>query len=119
MSTTMLLALGMGALGPLSLAVANVFEFMGRRLRRDPRHDKKKEELLTHRADVCLVAAWLLFGAAYLLRSISPDAAAMDGLFQSWMTWVIVALLVLDIPYLFLRRSRPRVPGRKKNFWEI
>lgn len=120
MSVGAILSFALGALGPVALAAACVFEFMARRMQKNPRCDKN---ILTRRqkgADVGLVAAWVLFAAAYVVfQSVTPDAAVWESLFQKWMTWVIGGLLLLDILYLFLRRSRPRKPGQKKQFWEI
>lgn len=119
MSIGMILTLGLSALGPVALAVACVFEFMAKKLRKDTRCDKKLLEKRQHASDVGLVAAWGLWAAAYVIQGLCPGAAEWEALFQQWMTWVIVVLVVLDIPYLILRRSRPRKPGEKKRFWEI
>jgi hypothetical protein len=53
------------------------------------------------------VAAWVLLGVAY----------ALGGDYVSGI--ILVLLLVLDVLYLFLRRSRPRPAGAKKHFWEV
>lgn len=119
MSIGCILSLGVSALGPAALAVACVFEGMARKLRKNPRCDKRLLEKRQHGSDVGLVAAWGLWALAYIVQSMSPDRAAWEALFQQWMTWVVVVLVVLDIPYLFLRRGRPRKPGQKKPFWEI
>ena len=109
-----------GVLGPAALLAACVFEFLARRMSRDPRCDK---DLLSKRqqyADIGLVAAWILLAAAYLcFQYMAPDASGLADRFQSWMTGCIVALVLLDIVYLYLRRSRPRERGKKKRFWEI
>ena len=120
MSIGAILGFGAGILGPLAMAAACVFEFMARRLTKKPRCDKKKLEKLQHYADVGLVSAWLLLAAAYLsFQYLATDAAVYASSFESWMTWMLVALLVLDIAYLYLRRARPRKAGAKKRFWEI
>ena len=109
-----------GILGPISMAVACVFEFKAGRMQKNPRCDKTRLEKLRHYADIGLVAAWLLLAAAYLsFQYLATDAAALAGTFETWMTWMLIALLVFDIAYLFLRRKRPRDPGAKKRFWEI
>lgn len=120
MSVGTILSFALGVLGPVALAVACVFEFLARRTRKDPRCDKSILARQQKTADVGLVAAWLLFAAAYVaFQTMAPDAAVWERLFQKWMTWVIGGLLVLDVLYLVLRRSRPRKPGQKKQFWEI
>lgn len=119
MSIGCILALGVSALGPVALAVACVFEFMARRLRKNPRCDKKLLEKRQHAADVGLVAGMGLWAASYVIQSMSPSRAAWEALFQQWMTWVVLVLVVLDVIYVVLRRGRPRKPGQKKPFWEI
>jgi len=120
MSIGALLSFIAGILGPAAMGAACVFELLSRRLSRDPRSDKDRIEKLKQVSDVGLVAAWLLLAAAYLLfQYAAPDAAAVEPAFQRWMTWMLCALLVLDIVYLYLRRARPRKPGSKKKFWEI
>lgn len=109
-----------GILGPASMAVACVFEFLAVRTAKNPRCDKNKLEILRKYADIGLVAAWLLLAAAYLaFQHLAPDAPAVAGTFETWMTWMLFALLAFDIVYIFLRRKRPRKPGAKKSFWEI
>mgnify|MGYP007070022458 CR=1 FL=1 len=110
----------LGLLGPAAMLTACVFELLAKRLRKNPRCDKKLVERRQTIADAGLVAAWLLLAAAYLcFQRMAPDAAALEGRFQTWMTGVLLALLVLDIVYLVLRRSRPRQEGQKKHFWEM
>lgn len=109
-----------GILGPAAIAAACVFEFLARRLSKNPRGDKARLERLRHYADIGLVAAWLLLAAAYLsFQNLAPDAEALADGFQRWMTWMLGLLVVFDILYLYLRRSRPRRPGARKHFWEI
>ena len=119
MSIGCILSLGVSALGPAALAVACVFECMARRLRKNPRCDKELLEKRQKVSDAGLVAGMGLWAAAYVIQSMSPDRAVWEPLFQQWMTWVVVALAVLDIVYVVLRRGRPRKPGKKKQFWEI
>lgn len=120
MSIVAVLSYAAGLLGPISMGAACVFEYMARRLAKNPRHDKSRAAKLRQHADIGLVAAWLLLAAAYLLfQYLTPDAAALEASFQVWMTWMLGALLVLDILYLYLRRARPRDAGTKKHFWEI
>ena len=120
MSIAAITSFAVGILGPVALAAACVFEYMARRLAKDPRCDKDRLAELRHFADIGLVAAWLLLAAAYLLfQYLAPDAAAWEAAFQKWMTWMLGALLLLDILYLYLRRSRPRGSGPNKKFWEI
>ena len=102
----------LGILSPAAIFIACVYEFMARRMVKNPRHDKALLEKRQKIADIALAAAWLLLGAAYLV-------GAGDTAFESMITWVLLALLVLDVVYLFLRRSRPRPAGKKKRFWEI
>ncbi len=104
-----------GILGPVSMLAACVFEFLARRVARKPRHNAALPVKFRRFADIGLVAAWLLLGGAYLLT----DASAGDARFEAWMTWMLLALLILDILYLYLRRGRPRSEGKKKHFWEI
>lgn len=102
----------LGILSPAAIFIACVYEFMARRMVKDPRHDKKLLEKRQKTADIALVAAWLLLAVACLIGG--------DARFDSMMTWwVFPALLVLDVVYLYLRRSRPRPAGKKKYFWEI
>ena len=109
-----------GVLGPAAMLAACVFELLARRMSKNPRCDKKRLERLQQYADVGLVAAWLLLAAAYLsFRYLAPDAEALAAGFEGWMSAMLGALLILDIVYLFLRRSRPRPEGKKKNFWEM
>lgn len=103
-----------GILGPVAMLCACVFEFLARRMAKKPQRNESRLEKLRHFADIGLVAAWLLLGAAYLLT----DASSGDTAFETWMTWMLLALLALDIVYLYLRRSRPRPAGKKKYFWE-
>lgn len=120
MSFGAILSFGLGIAGPAALLIACVFEFMGRRMARNPRHDKEKLAKRQHWADVGLVCAWLCLAAAYLCFSyLTVDAAAWQAAFESWMTIMLLALLALDILYLYLRRARPRPAGKKKRFWEI
>lgn len=120
MSIGSILGFAFGILGPISMGSACVFEYMARKLAKDPRCDKSRLEKLRTYADVGLVAAWLLLAAAYLsFQHLAADAAALASSFESWMTWMLFALLILDIVYLFLRRARPKKPGAKKRFWEI
>ena len=104
----------LGILSPAAIFIACVFEFMARRMAKDARHDKALLEKRQKTADMSLVAAWLLLGAAYLV-----GASAGDAVFESMMTWVLLVLLALDVVYLYLRRSRPRPAGKKKRVWEI
>lgn len=120
MSFGAILGFGAGILGPVSMAAACVFEFLARRLAKNPRCDKNRLAKLQHYADIGLVAAWLLLAAAYLsFQFLAPDAEALAASFERWMTWMLTALLVFDIAYLLLRRARPKKPGAKKRFWEI
>lgn len=119
MSIGAILTLGVSALGPVALAVACVFECMAWKMRKNPRSDKNLLEKRQHASDVCLVAAWGLWALGYVFQSMAPGAAEWESLFQRWMTWVVGILVVLDIPYIIWRRTRPRKPGQKKNFWEI
>lgn len=104
-----------GLLGPAAMLAACVFEFLARRMAKNPRHNKELLEKRQKYADIALVAAWLLLAAAYLLT----DASAGNTQFETWMTGMLIALLALDVVYLYLRRARPRQPGQKKHFWEI
>ncbi len=119
MSLGCIVTLGVTALGPVALAVACVFEFMARRLRKDPRCDKERLARKEHGSDVGMVAGFGLWVLGYVIQALCPDRAVWEGLFQSWMTWVIGILVVVDIPFMLLRRDRPRKPGRKKQFWEM
>lgn len=119
MSIGCILALGAAVLGPAALAVACVFECMARKLRKNPRCDKNLLEKRQKVSDVGLVAGMGLWCLSYVIQSMSPDKAVWEPLFQQWMTWVVLVLVVLDIVYLLLRRGRPRKPGQKKPFWEI
>ncbi|MCD7845324.1 MAG: hypothetical protein LUG57_05650 [Oscillospiraceae bacterium] len=120
MSFGAILSFGLGIAGPAALLVACVFEAMGRKMAKNPRCDKEKLAKRQHWADVGLVCAWLFLAAAYLCFSyLTADAATWQTSFESWMTIMLVALLVLDIVYLYLRRARPRPAGKKKRFWEI
>lgn len=120
MSIGAILGYCFGILGPASMAAACVYEYMARKLAKNPRCDKNRLEKLRTRADIGLVAAWLLLAAAYLsFQYLAVDAAALAASFESWMTWMLFALLAFDIVYLFLRRARPKKPGAKKRFWEI
>lgn len=114
-----ILSLGVGALGPVALAAACVFEYMARKLRKNPRCDKNLLEKRQKASDVGLVAGMGLWCAAYIFQGMSPGRAAWEALFQQWMTWVLIVLAVLCVVYMYLRRSRPRKPGQKKHFWEI
>jgi ABC-type xylose transport system permease subunit len=104
----MILSVGIvcAVLSPIAILVACIFEFLAKRLRRDPRCDKEKLARQYRVSDIGLVAAWVLLALAY---GLSGDSVGV----------VILILLVLDIIYLFLRRSRPRAPGQKKKFWEV
>ena len=109
-----------GILGPVSMLLACVFELLARRMRRSPRPDEALLEKRQQFSDVCLVAAWLLLAASYLcFQGITPDAEALAAGYETWMTGMLVALLVFDVVYLYLRRARPRSAGQKKRFWEI
>lgn len=120
MSIGALLGYIFGILGPAAMLTACVFEYLARKMSKNPRCDKKLLAKRQKYADAGLVAAWLLLAAAYLsFQNLAPDAAALAAGFEAWMTWMLVALLVLDIVYLILRRGRPRPAGKKKNFWEI
>ena len=120
MSVGAIVSFACGALGPISLACACVAELLARRIGKNPRCDKKRLAGLRHAADVALVAAWLLLAASYLaFQWISPDARILSDSFQLWMTWMLGAMLVLDILYLWLRKGRPRANGNKKHFWEM
>ena len=120
MSFGLILGFAFGLLAPISLLAACAFEYLARKMSADPRCDKTVLEKRKRNADVGLAAAWLLLAAAFLcFRYLAPDAEAFAKTFQQWMTWMLGALLLLDIIYLFLRRSRPRQAGKKKNFWEI
>ncbi len=120
MSTFAVLSYVSGILGPIALAAACVFELLARRHAAKAGQDAEQVEKLRRCADVGLVAAWLLLAAAYMLfKNLAPDADALAVSFQSWMTWMLGTLLVLDILYLYLRRARPKKPGEKKRFWEI
>lgn len=119
MSIGMILTLGVSALGPVALAVACILEYTAWKMRKNPRCDKAVLGKRQQASDRWLVAAFGLWALGYIVQSLCPDAVAWEALFQKWMTWVIGILLVLDIPYLIWRRSRPRKPGQKKQFWEI
>ena len=120
LTTGSILSFAAGLLGPLAMAAACVFEALARRLAKKTGCDETRLERLRSYADAGLVAAWLLLAAAYLLfRYLAPDAAALEPSFQRWMTWMLGALLVLDLLYLYLRRARPRKPGGNKRFWEV
>ncbi len=120
MSIGAMLGYVFGALGPAAMLTACVFEFLARRMSKDPRCDKAVLAKRRHYADIGLVAAWLLLAAAYVcFQYLAPDAAVLAVGFQTWMTGCLAALLVLDVVYLFLRRARPREEGKKKKYWEI
>jgi putative exporter of polyketide antibiotics len=101
------LAMVCGILSPVAILVACICEFLAKRLAKDPRCNKEKLARYYRVADVGLVAAWVLLGVAY----------ALGGDYVSGV--ILVLLLVLDVVYLFLRRSRPRPAGAKKRFWEV
>jgi hypothetical protein len=105
----MILGFGMvcAILSPVSILIACIFEFLAKRLRKDPRCNKEKLARYCQVADIGLVAAWVLLGVAYAMCGDS-----IGGI-------IILLLLVLDIPYLFLRRSRLKNSGQKKKFWEV
>jgi hypothetical protein len=105
----MILSFGIvcAVLSPIAILVACIFEFLAKRLRKDPRCNKEKLARYYLVGDIGLVAAWVLLGVAYALGGNSVGDI------------IIILLLVLDIPYLFLRRSRPKAPGQKKKFWEV
>ena len=120
MSMGAILGYAAGVLSPLAMLAACVFELLARKLSRDPRCDKALLEKRRQLADAGLVAAWLLLAAAYLcFQYLAAETAASPDWFMGWMSWCLVLLLALDIWYLYLRRSRPRQPGKKKNFWEL
>jgi putative exporter of polyketide antibiotics len=96
-----------GILSPIAILIACVCEFLAKRLAKDPRCNKEKLARHYRVADIGLVAAWVLLGVAY----------ALGGDYVSGI--ILVLLLVLDVLYLFLRRSRPRPAGAKKHFWEV
>lgn len=120
MSFGAILGFAFGVLGPAAILVACVFEFLARRMAKNPRCDKKILARRQQIADVGLVAAWICLALAYVcFNHLAPDAAALESAFQTWMSVMLILLLVLDIVYLYLRRSRPRPAGAKKHFWEI
>jgi putative exporter of polyketide antibiotics len=96
-----------GILSPIAILIACISEFLAKRLAKDPRCNKEKLTRYYRVADVGLVAAWVLLAVAYALGGDSVGEI------------IILLLLVLDVVYLFLRRSRPRPAGAKKRFWEI
>lgn len=118
MNLAYILGIVLGVLAPLTLVAACVFEGQSFRLLKDPRHNKEKLAGIQKKADILLVAAWLLLAAAYLAHNLLSGGAE-DPLFAKHMTWVLGALLLADIYYLYLRKARPRKPGQKKHFWEI
>ena len=119
MSGGMIFSAGLGVLAPLSLIAACVFEAMAFKMAKNPRCDQKLLAKRRSVADVLLVAAWLLLAAAYLGGKYMVTAAE-GAAFTKLMTWILGALLLADIYYLYLRRSRPKRDGsKKKNFWEL
>jgi len=118
MDLAYILGMVFGVLAPVTLVAACVFEGRSFRLLKDPRHNKQKLAGIQKTADILLVAAWLLLAAAYLAHNLL-SCGAENVLFAKHMTWVLGALLLADIYYLYLRRARPRKPGQKKHFWEI
>lgn len=118
MQATYILALALGVLSPAAMIAGCVFEAIAYRLAKNPRGDKAVLEKRRQVSDGLLVAAWLLLAAAYIC--FNRLCAGMDGAaFQAVMTWCLGVLLLADIYYLYLRRARPRKPGRKKRFWEM
>ena len=107
-----------GILAPVSRVIACVFEAKGRRLRKNPRHDKDRDAFLRRRADSFLAAAFLLLAAAYIVHGVLTGQRG-DALFSAAMTYILGALALAEVVYLFLRRGRPRKPGQKKRFWEF
>lgn len=118
MQATYILSLALGALSPAAMIAGCVFEAMAYRLAKNPRGDKALLEKRRQVSDVLLVAAWLLLAAAYLCFN-GLCGGADDALFRTVMTWCLGVLLLADIYYLYLRKARPRKPGKKKNFWEM
>lgn len=118
MDMAFILGMVFGVLAPLTLIAACVFEGKSFRLLKDPRHNKEQLAGIQKKSDILLVAAWLLLAAAYLAHNLLSGGAE-SPLFAQYMTYVLGALLLADIYYLYLRRARPRKPGQKRHFWEI
>lgn len=118
MDLAFILGIVLGILAPVTLAAACVMEARSFRMLKDPRHNKEKLAGIQKKADIFLVAAWVLLGVAYLAHNLLVGGAE-DPLFAKGMTYILGVLLLEDIYYLYLRRARPRRPGQKKHFWEI
>lgn len=118
MQISYILSLVLGVLSPAAMIAGCVFEAMAYRLAKNPRGDKALLEKRRQVSDVLLVAAWLLLAAAYVCFN-QLCAGADDTLFKTCMTWCLGVLLLSDIYYLYLRKARPRKPGKKKQFWEM
>ena len=113
-----IISLALGVLSPAAMLGGCVFEAIAFKMAKNPRCDKAVLEKRRQVSDVLLVSAWLLLAAAYLcFRGLC--AGADDTIFKTAMTWGLCVLLLADIYYLYLRRSRPGKPGRKKRFWEM
>ncbi len=117
MTLPYILAMIFGVLSPVSMVVACVFEGKAFRLRKNPRHDKTLCQKLQRKGDNFLAVAFLLLAAAYIVHGVLTGQSG-EPLFAASMTYVLGALLLADIYYLYLRRSRPRKAGQKKRFWE-
>ncbi len=118
MSVPYILAMIFGVLSPISMVIACMFESRCVKLAKDPRHDKALWAQLCRKADNFMAIAFLLLAGAYIVHGVLTGQSG-EPLFAASMTYVLGALLVADIVYLFLRRKRPRKPGQKKRFWEL
>lgn len=110
--------IALGVLSPAAMIAGCVFEVMAYKLAKNPRGDKQLLEKRRQASDVLLVAAWALLAAAYLCFN-GLCAGMDDTLFKTVMTYCLGVLLLADIYYLYLRKARPRKPGKKKQFWEM
>lgn len=117
MQATYILSLALGVFSPAAMITGCVFEAIAWRLAKNPRGDKAILEKRRQTSDAFLVAAWLLLAAAYICFN-RLCAGADETLFKTVMTWSLGVLLLADVYYLYLRRARPRKPG-KKRFWEL
>lgn len=118
MSVAYILAMVFGVLSPISMVIACVYESRCAKLIKDPRHDKDLWARIARKADSFMAIAFLLLAAAYIVHGVLTGESG-EALFAASMTYILGALLVADIVYLFLRRRRPRKPGQKKRFWEF
>jgi len=107
-----------GGLAAVSLAFGCISELLAAYAAGNGRGDKSRLKKLYVRADGGNILAWVFFAAGVLSCTLSGGAAGSEAVFERAVSWASAVLLMADVYFLHLRRSRAPEFKKGKRFGE-